>query len=351
MDTERELNREDLASIDKSDLRAYLRSKRKAVPSALRSKKSLVILDRLRSHPAYRDARYPAFTVSVGSEVETISLLQERLSQNLPVLLPRVLDNGRLAFHRVEGSLQKLQLSDRNIPEPAPDPATQVPLDQIDLWVIPGVGFDPKGHRLGQGGGFFDRLFSQITSSAPRLALAYDCQMVPLVPVEPQDEPVDEILTERTSYRFQQIEVRSEGVEETHLFAKRISAALKPPCVVRLAGVLGAGKTEWVRGFANALGWEGRVRSPSFSLENVYQVQGATLYHLDGYRLVHPNQIDREWFEEILEDPSGIVLLEWPDRFGSSVPFFSPELLIERLEGESRRMVWTAHEVRHSLIP
>ncbi|MCA9432713.1 MAG: 5-formyltetrahydrofolate cyclo-ligase [Candidatus Omnitrophica bacterium] len=340
---------DDSVPSDKNDLRRLLRERRKSLSTSLREKKSGEIAQTLLSHPAYRQARTLAVTYPVGSEVDLLPLIQQRLSNNEPVCLPRTLDRGRMEFHRVGTSLEELKPSKLGIPEPADNPETLIPPEEIDLLIVPGVGFDPKGNRLGQGGGFFDRYLPRLPERTPRLAVAFEIQIVPSIPSGPHDLPVQEVLTERTIYRYEKFEGVSGSVEETHAFAMRLAGLLEAPSVVRLSGELGAGKTEWVRGFAKALGWDGRVRSPSFSLENVYSVEGMTLYHLDGYRLTHPSHLDLDWFEEILEDPNGIVLLEWPDRFGESVPFSAPELFMERLEDDRRRMTWVSFEKRHNL--
>ncbi len=333
----------------KEELRATLRAKRKSIPALVRGKKSLAILDRLRGHPAYSVAQNPALSFSAGSEVETLSLIQDRVSKKLPILLPRVLSPDRIEFHRIEDSLNHLVKSEMGILEPPSNPGTRIPLTDIDLLVLPGLGFDPVGNRLGQGRGYFDRLLSEVSPSVPRLALAFECQMVSEIPVEPHDERVDEVITERTSYSKHRHVMESQSVQDTHDLASRLSRILKPPLAVRLCGELGAGKTEWVRGFAHALGWEGRVRSPSFSLENVYGLPETTLYHLDGYRLVDPSHLDLDRFAEILQDPECLALIEWPERFGDSVPLFSPELHFKRLKNENRQITYVSYETRHRI--
>jgi len=246
--------------------------------------------------------------------------------------------------------LEELKPSALGILEPADNPETEVLPQDIDLLVVPGLGFDPEGNRLGQGGGYFDRFLAGMRSSVPKLALAFDCQVLPSIPASPGDRRIDEVLTESTSYRKSSFKTVSRSVEETHRFASKLAARLEAPLVLRLSGELGAGKTEWVRGFALALGWGGRVRSPSFSLENVYGLSSGTLYHLDGYRLTHPSNLDLDRFEEILEDPEGLVFIEWPERFGESVPPFAPELHLERSPDGTRELTWISYETRHAFF-
>lgn len=335
--------------LSKDELRRRLRKARASLSPPVRARKSAEVVNRIRNHPAYQSARYPALYYPIGSEVDLLPLIEERMNAALHVLLPVVREGEGLEFHQVSAPLSDLRRSRHGVPEPTPDSTTHVPPAQIDLVLAPGVGFDPAGNRLGQGGGYYDRFLDSLPVGVPRLGVAFDCQVAESIPTDAWDRPVNEVLTERTRYSTRTVEFHSGSIEETHRMAALASRILSPPEVVRLTGSLGAGKTEWVRGLAHALGWTGRVRSPSFSLENVYELPEVTLYHLDGYRLTDPSGLDRDWFEEILEDPRGIVLIEWPDRFGESVPRFAPDLHIDRLENEKRRIVWTSQETRHAL--
>jgi 5-formyltetrahydrofolate cyclo-ligase len=71
----------------------------------------------------------------------------------------------------------------------------------VDLFVVPGVAFDRAGGRLGHGRGYYDRLLAQARVDAPFVAAAFDCQLVPGVPVTPRDVPVDAIATELALHR------------------------------------------------------------------------------------------------------------------------------------------------------
>jgi len=123
-----------------------------------------------------------------------------------PRALLDVLPPTQLAWPRVVGAELELALCDevelvpgfRGILEPPPH-APAIGLSQVRLIVVPGVGFDRHGHRIGQGGGHYDRLLARLRATAhPGLVvgLAYAVQIVPEVPREPHDQAVDLVVTE-----------------------------------------------------------------------------------------------------------------------------------------------------------
>jgi 5-formyltetrahydrofolate cyclo-ligase len=82
----------------------------------------------------------------------------------------------------------------RNLPEKIVDP------QELDLVVVPGVGFDFRGARMGHGFGYYDKLLERVRPGIPLLALAFDCQIFPEIPVAPHDVFMTKVLTETTQY-------------------------------------------------------------------------------------------------------------------------------------------------------
>ena len=103
-----------------------------------------------------------------------------------------------------------------------------------------------------------------------------------------------------------------------------------------LAGDLGAGKTTLVRGMLRGLGFNGRVKSPSYGLVESYDLGRFTVHHLDLYRLSDPGELDFIGLEDLFGDNS-VLLVEWPERAGGRLPPVSTRLRIA-IEGEARRI-------------
>lgn len=104
-----------------------------------------------------------------------------------------------------------------------------------------------------------------------------------------------------------------------------LDATERPQCVA-IEGDLGAGKTTLVAGVLAAAGIVGPVRSPTYTLIEPYEVDSASIYHLDLYRLVDPREMEPLGVRDLLT-PGTILLIEWPSRGGSRVP--TPDLAIE----------------------
>lgn len=97
--------------------------------------------------------------------------------------------------------------------------------------------------------------------------------------------------------------------------------------VITLQGELGAGKTTFVRGLLDGLGFQGRVKSPTYTLLEPYELDGRTVYHLDLYRLARPAELINLGIDD-LEPASDLLLIEWPERGGGALP---PADLVVRL--------------------
>ncbi|RFF26483.1 tRNA (adenosine(37)-N6)-threonylcarbamoyltransferase complex ATPase subunit type 1 TsaE [Wenzhouxiangella sp. 15181] len=105
--------------------------------------------------------------------------------------------------------------------------------------------------------------------------------------------------------------------------------------IVYLSGDLGVGKTTLVRGLLRALGYEGRVKSPSYGLIESYVIDGRDIHHLDLYRLGHGEEIAYLGLEDLLTEGS-LLLVEWPERGEGWLPGPDWHIHIDDREGGGR---------------
>jgi tRNA threonylcarbamoyladenosine biosynthesis protein TsaE len=129
----------------------------------------------------------------------------------------------------------------------------------------------------------------------------------------------------------------SRSPDETRRLGAELARTAEPGLVVGLIGDLGAGKTQFVKGFAEGLGSNDRVHSPTFTLLNEYGGGRLPLYHLDLYRLESPNQLHSAGLDDYLPPREGVALIEWFDR----CPIRLPKLAVVtiRQTGENEREI------------
>ena len=134
------------------------------------------------------------------------------------------------------------------------------------------------------------------------------------------------------------IRIRTDSAEQTIELGREFAGVLKSGDVIVLQGVLGAGKTCFVKGIAEGFGYaEESVTSPSYTLVNEYQAQ-VPIYHFDLYRLKDVSELyGIGWDDYLMRD--GIVMVEWGERAGDFLPERRIEITIEIVSDTSRDFV------------
>ncbi|MDK2865989.1 MAG: 5-formyltetrahydrofolate cyclo-ligase [Clostridiales bacterium] len=182
--------------MDKKQLRKQMIKTRNTLDDHARRLHSSNILQHLSKLDFFQSARAVAGFVDFRNEVQMRPILQHLLAMNIPLMLPRISDDGtQMVFYHVD-SLEHLVISRLGIMEP--DPACCVPgdLNQLSLVLTPGVAFTRNGFRLGYGGGYYDRFFESISNDFLRIGLAFDLQIVADIPCESHDIRLHGYVTE-----------------------------------------------------------------------------------------------------------------------------------------------------------
>lgn len=185
------------------ELRRHLRRARRALSSRQQRQASRQLFRRLAQHPLFLRSKHIAFYLANDGEIDPGLLLEHArlLGKVCYVPVLRRWPASKMYFQRLTPE-QRWQTNRFGIREPVADSRRQTPPWRLDLVLMPLVGFDARGNRLGMGGGYYDRAFAyrqrRTTWADPRLlGLAHACQKVDALPVATWDIPLDAIITDK----------------------------------------------------------------------------------------------------------------------------------------------------------
>ena len=175
--------------MNKTELRKMIREKKRAMTIAEIEAKSAELGRLFRETEAYRNAKTIYGYLPYNQEVRTVAMLEHALADGKRVAVPKCYgDEMRFIFM---DELSRVEKGYANIPEPIAD--GPIANDETALVLLPGLAFDRDGHRIGYGGGFYDK-FLAAEPGHPTLALCYDFQMMDHLETEEYDIPVDTVL-------------------------------------------------------------------------------------------------------------------------------------------------------------
>ena len=175
--------------MDKKALRSQIRGLKRAMTEEQIQEKSRRLGELFAMSDAYRQARSIYGYLPYNQEVRTVPMLEQALRDGKRVAVPKVFGD-QMRFLWLE-DLSRVEKGYAGIPEPVDD--GPVADDPTALVLMPGLAFDPEGHRIGYGGGFYDK-FLAMEPGHPTVALCYDFQMLPSLRTEEFDIPVDLVL-------------------------------------------------------------------------------------------------------------------------------------------------------------
>lgn len=180
---------------DKTEARKELLRKRDHIPPEVRKVKNRLIRERLLSLDEFKNASVIFFFASFRTEADTAELIKTSLSTGKRVVLPKVeKERQELLLYEIR-DFGELSPGCMGIPEPSVH-ERKMSINDVDLVIIPGAGFDISGNRIGYGGGYYDRLLAGLQKPVPVIAPAYEEQVVDVIPSEPHDIRVQMIVTD-----------------------------------------------------------------------------------------------------------------------------------------------------------
>ena len=175
--------------MNKQELRRAIRERKRAMTEEEIVERSNALAEKFYNSPAYQAASTIYGYLPYNQEVRTVPMLQRALDEGKRVAVPKVYGE-EMRFIYLE-DLTQVSKGYAGIPEPIAD--APVAEDQRALVLMPGLAFDPQGHRIGYGGGFYDRFLAK-EPHHPTLALCYEFQMQSHLDTEEFDIPVDTVL-------------------------------------------------------------------------------------------------------------------------------------------------------------
>ena len=175
--------------MDKTELRRMIRQKKRAMTEEQIVRSSARLGELFVASEQYKNAKTIYGYLPYNQEVRTVPMLERALADGKRVAVPKVFGDEMKFVYITD--LSRVEKGYAGIPEPVDDgPEAN---DPTALVLMPGLVFDPKGHRIGYGGGFYDRFLAK-EPAHPTVALCYDFQMLPELQTEEFDIPVDCVL-------------------------------------------------------------------------------------------------------------------------------------------------------------
>jgi len=162
------------------------------------AEKTRAIEDRLFEFANFLEAKIALLYVNGEYEVQTEDIIKRSYGYRKIVVLPAFdPEKFEMNLMKVDQFAQDLVPGARNVLEPDPNRCKPVPMERIDIAIIPGLAFDEKGGRIGSGKGYYDRLIPRLAITTRKVALTFEEQIVAQIPMESHDKHVDIIITDQ----------------------------------------------------------------------------------------------------------------------------------------------------------
>ena len=184
--------------VTKSQIRSDIADALAALSEKEIVEKTKAVEKRLFDFANFLEAKVALMYVNNKNEVATNDILKRTHVYNKIIVLPAYnTETYAMTLMKVDSLEKDLSDGPRGILEPNSERCKVVPIDSIDIAIIPGLAFDEKGGRIGTGNGFFDQFIPKLPITARKVSLAFEDQMVQQIPMESHDKYVDIIITEK----------------------------------------------------------------------------------------------------------------------------------------------------------
>ena len=190
--------------IAKSQIREEIAQKFAELSAKEIAEKTKAIEDRLFDFANFLESKITLLYVNNEYEVRTDNILKRAYSYNKIVVLPAYnTENFDMELKKVDNLEKDLTPGPRDILQPDESRCKVVPIDKIDIAILPAIALDEKGGRIGSGKGYYDRLIPRLAITTRKVALAFEAQIIPQIPIESHDKHVDIVITEnRVIYKI-----------------------------------------------------------------------------------------------------------------------------------------------------
>jgi 5-formyltetrahydrofolate cyclo-ligase len=188
----------------KQEIRNTMLNKLAALPPEELAAKTKAVEDRLFEFANFLEARIAMLYTPIQGEVDTAEVIRRSYHYNKIIVLPSFDPvRHRMTLLKVDHAEKDLIQGPRGNLEPDPARCKAVPLDCLDIAVIPGLAMDEKGARIGSGQGYYDRLIPDLPITTRKVGLVFEDQILTMIPMESHDKHIDIVITEdRVIYKI-----------------------------------------------------------------------------------------------------------------------------------------------------
>lgn len=182
--------------MDKNLIREELMDIRGKLGKDEHKKKSRQVVKKLMDSNFYKDANNIMIFISFKNEIDTHEFIKKAIEDGKNIFVPITIPDGRKLKPSHLKNFNELEPGFYNILTPKEEFIRYIDPKDLDLIIVPGLGFDKSGYRVGFGGGYYDRFLSNL-KNVKKISIAFDFQILDKVPKDSFDIPVDCIYTEK----------------------------------------------------------------------------------------------------------------------------------------------------------